>query len=303
MLRHIAFSRSSKLHLVSADAVVLQGGGGTAEDHQNRDHDHGLAETFTFAAPDAPLHEHAVQTDQAVRFSGNEEDEGVEQAVMIGMHAGKVGADAGRIGQHGDHVREDADQQHDGGHDLDSPEGGVGVVDQADMVLHVAALMIAAREAAQSAETVDADEERDQTDKDHVSPFMGMAADKGEAGGRHQVPEQILGDLDGARECHVAEKENGQQTAGHRLGDIAPAVHLERRGMSLSLMAPLMFSSSVGVWARRILSGSCMEQVSKIAVCRRLLTGVSIFSSRPYYFCLMAYIVLSATGSEFNLYQ
>ena len=149
---------------------------------------------------------------------------------MIGMHAGKVGADAGRIGQHGDHVREDADQQHNGGHDLDSPEGGVGVVDQADMVLHVAALMIAAREAAQSAETVDADEERDQADKDHVSPFMGMTADEGKAGSRHQVPEQILGDLDGARECHVAEKENGQQTTGHRLGDIAPGRPLGAAG-------------------------------------------------------------------------
>ena len=156
-----------------------------------------------------------------MQFRGHQEHERPEQTVVIGVQGGEVRADSFRIEDHRGHVREDHTGQDHSGHDLDNPERGVAVSDELVLALDVVEHTIARRETTQSHQSVDDHQEGDDADQNDVHPGVFFTVKEIAAGESAQVPEHILTQLDGARESHVAEKENTEQQASHGLSHVA----------------------------------------------------------------------------------
>ena len=125
--RHfVALSFLTGSDLFGADRVVLPHRERTADDHEESDNEHALAKTGTVALTlihnvafrilfeDVPLNSKAIEADHAVQFRNDQEDERVEQAVVVGVHADQVGVEASRIRQHADEVREDEKEEQEG---------------------------------------------------------------------------------------------------------------------------------------------------------------------------------------------
>ena len=169
---------------------------------------------------DVPLHSQTIQTDHAVQFGGNQEDERPDQAVVIGVNGREVGIDFGRSREHAHDVREHHAGEDDGGHELDEPQGGIGVVHNLHVSADVTELLVGSREATQSAQSVDDDAKRDDAHEQEVQPDLFMTEDRGAAGNLNQVPEEVLAHLNRAREGHVAEQEDAEDGAGDGLSHV-----------------------------------------------------------------------------------
>lgn len=261
---NIALSFLTSLNLFGADGVVLPCSKGAADDHEKSNKEHCLAETcavaltliddvgFGILCEDVPLDGEAVETDHAVEFGDNEEDDRVDHAVVVGVNADEVRIESARVREHAHQVREYEEEEQEGGDQLDEPEGGVFMLDELVVSLDVSELAIGSREATESAEGVDDDEGENEADEDDVHPEVFFTVDEGAAGGSDQIVEEILAELDGARECHVAEEEKAEEKTSNGLcyvgvGDVAAAA----LGI-LEADAPNVFGSR---WGLGVLDG------------------------------------------------
>lgn len=175
---------------------------------------------MTVASQDVPLDSQTVQTDHAVQFRGAQEDERPEQTVVVGVNGGEVRADIRRVREHRGNVRENHASQDDSGHDLNNPQRGVAVSEELPLAVHVVEHAVARRETTQSHESVDDDQQRDGADQSDVHPSIFLTVDRVTTGESAQVPENVLTQLDRARESHVAEQEDTQQQASNGLSNV-----------------------------------------------------------------------------------
>ena len=135
----------------------------------------------------------------------------------------------------------------EGRDELNHPERRVFMTEHLVVSLDVTELMVGRREAAKGAEGVDHDAERDEADEDDVQPSLFFSEHEHAAGGVDQVGEEVLADLHGGREGHVAEQEDAEDDTRDGLGDVG-----ESRGRRLTLGvleagAPDVFSRGRGV--------------------------------------------------------
>lgn len=182
-----------------------------------------------------------------MEFRDDEEHERVDHAHVMGVDADQVHVKAMRVAEHGDEVREHEDEEEEGRDELNHPERRVFMTEHLVVSLDVTELMVGRREAAKGAEGVDHDAERDEADEDDVQPSLFFSEHEHAAGGVDQVGEEVLADLHGGREGHVAEQEDAEDDARDGLGDVG-----ESRGRRLTLGvleagAPDVFSRGRGV--------------------------------------------------------
>lgn len=216
--------------LLSTDRVVGPHRDGAADDHKESNDQHALAKTGAVAAgalvhdlrfgvlrEDVPLNSKTIEADHAVQFRADEEDERVEEAVVIGVDADEVGVKAVRIDEHAHQVREHEEEEAEGRDELNPPEGRVFVMNELDVRADVMELLVGGREATQRAEHVNDHAEEDEANEDDVHPGMVGAVEPDAAGGGDQVGEEVLAEVHGTREGHVAEKEDAEDEAGDGL--------------------------------------------------------------------------------------
>lgn len=261
---NIALRFLTSLNLFCADGIVLPCSEGAADDHEEGNEEHCLAETgavaltliddvgFRILGEDVPLDGEAVEADHAVEFGDNEEDDRVDHAVVVGVNADEVGIEAAWVREHAHQVREYKEEEQEGGDQLDEPEGGVFMLEELVVGLDVSELAIRSREAAKSAEGVDDDEGEDEADEDDVHPEVFFTVDEGAAGGCNQVVEKVLAELDGAREGHVAEEEEAEKKTSDGLRDVGVCDVAAAALGVLEADAPNVFSSR---WGLRVLDG------------------------------------------------
>lgn len=218
--RNIAGSSLTVFNEFLTVGVVGPSRQGTASDHSQGDDDHGLAQTVSTTLDDVPLNGNAVQTDHAVQFRGNEEDQRPDHTHVIGVNGGQVGIDVVRAGQHAHNVREYGTGEDNSRDQLDQPQRGVGVVNELDVSTDVTVLLVRGRETTQSAQSVDDDAQGDEANENEVQPNLFFTENGRTAGNLDQVPEQVLADLNGAREGHVAEQEETEDGAGYGLSNV-----------------------------------------------------------------------------------
>ena len=237
----------------------LTGGERAADDHEKSDEEHRLAEAgavavalvddvrFGVLREDVPLNGKTVQTDHAVKFGDDEEDERPEHARVVRVNTDKVHVEAVRVRQHGDEMREHEDEKEEGRNELNHPKRRVFVAEHLVVSLDVTKLMIRRREAAESAESMDHNAERNEADEGNVKPQHFFTGDEHAAGGVDEVGEEVLADLHRARKGHVAEEEETEDHASDGLGDVSIS-----RGAALTLGilkagAPNVFGGGRGV--------------------------------------------------------
>lgn len=246
-------------NLFGTDRIVGPGGERTANDHEESNDEHRLTKAgtvtdtlvndiaFGVLREDVPLHGEAIETNHAVEFGDHEEDERVEHAGVVGMHADEVGVKAARVREHAHEVGEHEEEEQESRHELDHPERRVGVTEQAIVGLDVTALMVGGREATQSTEGVQGHADRDEEHKDKVEGRMILAVEEMAAREGDQVPENILTELHRARKGHVAEKEDAEDEAGDRLRDVADGRKAALTLGVLEAYAPDVFRGRRGV--------------------------------------------------------
>lgn len=203
---------------------------GAANDHEESDDEHDLAEARAIGVgalvhdlrlgvlrEDVPLNGEAVETDHAVDFRADEEEERVEVAVMSGVDTNQVGVEAVRIDEHAHQVREHEEEQAESRDELEPPEGRVFVVNELDVRADALELLVGRREATKSAEHVDDDAQEDEAHEEDVHPGVIGAVEPHAAGGGDEVRKEVLAKVHGTREAHVAEEEETEDEAGNRL--------------------------------------------------------------------------------------
>ena len=163
------------------------------------------------------------------------------------MHADEVGVKAARVREHAHDMGEHEEEEQEGRDELDHPERGVGVTEQAIVGLDVAALMVRGREATQSAEGVQRHADRDEEHEDEVEGRMILAVKEVTAREGDEVPEDVLAELHRAREGHVAEKEEAEDEAGDGLRDVADGREAALTLGVLETDAPDVFGGRRGV--------------------------------------------------------
>lgn len=261
---HVALGFLSSLNLFCADGIVLPSGKGAADDHEESNEEHCLAEACTVALTliddvgfwvlreDVPLDGEAIEANHAVEFGNNEEDDRVDHAVVIGVNADEVRIEAARVRKHAHQVWEHKEEEQECSNELNEPESGVFMLDELVVSLDVSELAIGGREAAKSAEGMDDDERKDESNKYDVHPEMFFAVDECAAGGGDQVVEEVLSELNRARECHVAEEEETEEKAGDGLCDVSICNVAAAALGVLEADAPNVFSSR---WGLGVLDG------------------------------------------------
>ena len=161
-----------------------------------------------------------------MQFRCHQEDERPEHTVVVRVHRREVRTDSVRVEQHRRNVREHHERQDNSRNELDDPERRVAVSDELILALHVVEHAIARREATQSHQSVDDHEDRDSAHEHNVQPSMFFAVNRITARESDQVPENVLTQLDGARESHVAEQEQAQQQTRDGLSNVTVCVPL-----------------------------------------------------------------------------
>lgn len=225
--------------------VVRPSREGTASDHSDDEAVHNLAQSCAVTGHNVPLNCQAIQTDHTVQFRSHQEDERPDHTVVVRVNGREVRTDCMRIEEHRNNVREDHERQDDSRDELDDPERRVAVSDEFVLALHVVEHAIARREATESHQSVDDHEERDEANEDNVHPSVFFTVENVTAGESDQVPEDILTQLDGARESHVAEQEQAQEQTRNGLSNVAVCVPL---ALTLSVC---QFNTSDNFAARR----------------------------------------------------
>ena len=202
---------------------------------------------FGVLREDVPLNGETVETDHAVEFRHDEEDERVEQTVVVGVHADEVRVEAARVREHAHEMREHQEEEEEGRNELNHPEGRVFVTEKAIVSLDVTALTVGGREATQGAQSVDHDANEDEADENDVHPEVFFTVDEGAARGFDEVREEVLAEVHGARERHVAEEEKTEDEAGNGLSDVAEGEVLAAALRILEADAPDVFGRGRGV--------------------------------------------------------
>ena len=160
-----------KLGSFSTGVVEAHDGEGTHGDHTDDEDICKLAEEAACGVRrTAPLHAQTIQTDHAVKFSNDEEQEDNPQPGVINLKTAAVRSDAARIHQHGKHMREDQSGEDNTGDELNPPHRCVGVTEQFVVAAHDAEGFVVVRELAESKDRMDDDENEDRADENGVHP-------------------------------------------------------------------------------------------------------------------------------------
>lgn len=174
----------------------------------------------------APLHAQTIQTDHAVKFSNDEEQEDNPQPGVINLETAAVRSDAARIHQHGEHVREDQSGEDNTGDELNPPHCCVSVTEQFVVAAHDAEGFVVVRELAESKNRVNNNQDEDHADEYGVHPEVIDTVNEVAAGQRNQRPKSVFAKKNGACEAHMAEKEETEDQAGNGLENVAPGISL-----------------------------------------------------------------------------
>ena len=207
---------------------------------------------FRILREDVPLNGKAIKADHAVKFRHDEEDERVEQAIVIGVHADQVRIKHARVREHADEVREHEKEKKEGRDQLNPPKGRVFMVNHADMRLDVTELMIGSREAAKCAEHVHNDAKENKANEQNMHPEVFFPVNECATRSHDEVHEEVFAELHGARKGHVAKEEDAEDEASNGLENV------EKRSLAALTLGILKTDAPNvvgGGWNVRVLDG------------------------------------------------
>ena len=197
-----------KLGSFFAGVVEAHDCAGAHSDHENDDNVEKLAqEAACSVGRTAPLHAQTIETDHAVKFCNDEEQEDDPQPGVINLKTAAIRADSARVHEHRKQMRENKSCKDHTGDELNPPHCGVSVTEQLVVAAHNAEGFVVARELTKSQNGVNDNEDENESYEYNVHPEVVNTVNEVAAGERNQRPEGVFAQQDGAGESHVAEQE------------------------------------------------------------------------------------------------
>ena len=187
-----------------------------------------------------------------MQFGHHKEDERINHAVVIGVHADEIRIKAPRVREHTDEMREHQKEQKECRDELNHPKRRIFMTKHTIVRTDVSALTIRGGKAAESTESVNHDAKEDEADENDMQPKVLVTVNKSTAREGDQVPKHVLPELDRTREGHVAEKEDAQNKAGDGLCHIGVGREFALTLGVLEAHTPYILCGSGGV---RVLDG------------------------------------------------